>query len=117
MPGKKTNVIREREGVLSAEKLQPGQKVFIDHFISSIRGRKLQGCGVINPKTKREVKGKDKSYCGGCMFVDAASGYVQVQFQSYLSAVATVEAVENYEKHALDNGVIVSQYYFCTMYS
>ena len=32
VPGKRTRVIKEREGILSAEKLQPGERVFVDHF-------------------------------------------------------------------------------------
>ena len=34
-PGKRTTVVQERDGILSADKLHPGQRVFVDHFMCS----------------------------------------------------------------------------------
>ena len=111
VPVNRTSIIRELEGILSAEKLHPGQLVFIDHFLSSTRGRKIEGYGIRHPKTKVISSMRDKSYGGGCIFVAAASGYIDIKFQSFLTADETVEAVTEYEKHALDNGVIVTEYH------
>ena len=46
VPGKVPNVVKDREGILSADKLHPGQRVFHDHFICSTRGRKIKGYGI-----------------------------------------------------------------------
>ena len=43
VPGKVSKVIKDRVGIMSADKLQPGQRVFIDHFVCSTRGRKQAG--------------------------------------------------------------------------
>ena len=45
VPGKKTCIIEECAGILSAKKRQPGQRVFIDHFECSTRGRTFKGQG------------------------------------------------------------------------
>ena len=42
-PGKRTKAIKDRQGVLSSEALQPGERVFVDHFVCLTRGRKWAG--------------------------------------------------------------------------
>ena len=39
-PGKITTAIKDCKGVLSSKALQPGERVFVDHFVCSTRGRK-----------------------------------------------------------------------------
>ena len=38
-PGRTTQAVRERDGALKQDNLFPGQKVSVDHFICSTRGR------------------------------------------------------------------------------
>ena len=37
------NMVQEQEGILSADKLHPGQHVFVDHFMCSTQGGKFKG--------------------------------------------------------------------------
>ena len=49
--------------------------------------------------------------CGGAIFVDHASGYVDVQHQVTLNAADTVKAKLRYEQDAHTNGVVVQSYH------
>ena len=111
VPGRKSRMIKEKVGVLSAEALYPGERVFVDHFVCSTRGRKIEGQGIRNRGRKASVSEKAKSYSGGCIFVDAATGYIQVEFQSFFSAEETVKAVQRFETHAADRGIRVKEYH------
>ena len=108
VPGKTSRIIKDRAGILSADQVQPGQRVFVDHFICSTRGRQIRGHGIRDPKSP--VRTKMESYSGGCLFVDASTGFIHVEFQSHLSSQETIQAVESFEKHALDNGIVVQAY-------
>ena len=46
VPGKQTQVVQTQSGILSAEKLQPGNQVVDGHFECSTRGRKFNGQGI-----------------------------------------------------------------------
>ena len=107
--GKVTRVIQDRSGILSADKLNSGQRVFVDHFLCSTRGRQVRGYGIRDPSGKSTIRDKTRSYSGGCIFIDAATGYIDIQFQSFLSANKTIEAVLRFEWKALDNGIVVSE--------
>ena len=111
-PGKRTTVVQERDGILSADKLHPGQRVFVDHFMCSTRGRKFKGQGINNPKKRARVQSKSKLYQGGCIFVDAATGHIDVEFQTFFSSEETIQAIKNYEDKCRDNGIIVQEYQF-----
>ena len=110
VPGSKSSAIKDRSGILSADKTHPGQLVFIDHFVSTTRGRKFKGYGVKEPNSKSPRGGTSESFRGGCIFVDAGSGFVHVEFQSHLNSFETIQAVESFESLARDNGIIISQY-------
>ena len=111
VPGKTSRIVKDRSGILSADQLQPGQRVFIDHFVCTTRGRQLRGHGIRDPSGKSPPRGRrSESNCGGCIFVDASSGFVHVEFQSTLSAEDTIRAVTNFEAIARDHGIIVSEY-------
>ena len=97
--------------MLSAEALQPGKRVFVDHFVCSTRGRKWAGQGIRNTKRKASAVKQAKSYAGGCIFVDAATGFIDIQFQSFFSAAETINAVKRFKDNAQDNGIIVLQYH------
>jgi len=83
-----TSIVRDRDGALSANDLLPGQKVSVDHFISSTRGRLFDTMG-------RESE--DKRFAGGAIFVDHASGLVHVEFQTYLNSHETLHTKSGFE--------------------
>ena len=39
VPAKTTRAVTDRAGILSADQTRPGQRVFVDHFVCSTRGR------------------------------------------------------------------------------
>ena len=41
--------------------------------------------------------------------VDAATGYIDIQFQSFFSAHATIDAAEQFEANAKNNSIIISK--------
>lgn len=49
-------------------------------------------------------------FSGGCLFVDHASGFIQVEFQTSLNTHQTINAKENFELMCRDNGVIPQAY-------
>ena len=100
-PGKVVRVIRDRTGVSKSGNLLPGQEVSVDHFISSVRGRLFEGFN----------KGRiEDRFVGGCIFVDHASSYIHVEFQSSLSSHETLSAKMEYEKHCRDVGVVPQKF-------
>jgi hypothetical protein len=73
----------------------------VDHFISSVRGRLFEGYN----------RGRiEDRYVGGCIFVDHASSYIHIEFQSSLSSHATLTAKMEYEKHCRDVGIVPQRY-------
>ena len=108
-PGKVTKSVREREGILSADKTHPGDRVFIDHFVCSTRGRLFHGRGIRDPQGKTITKNTN-TFSRGCIIIDGATGYVDAQFQSHLNANETIEALQRFEALAADNGVIIKEY-------
>lgn len=100
-PGKLSRKVRDREGVLKQDNLFPGQKVSVDHFNCSTKGRLLHTFGKEDPSTQ---------FCGGAIFVDHASGYVFVEHQVHLNTHETLKAKESFESHLRDFGVVVSEY-------
>ena len=78
----------------------------------STRGRKFEGQGISNQKKRARVQSKLKSYQGGCIFVDAATGHIDVEFQKFFSSEETVQAIKNYEDKCRDNGIIIQEYQF-----
>jgi hypothetical protein len=101
-PGKRTRVVKDRRDVLREGDLFPGQKVSVDHFICSTRGRLLHTYGKEDPK---------QQYAGGAMFVDHATGYLFVSPQVHMTTHETLESKEKFEKHCRDFGVIPTQYH------
>ena len=85
--------------------------MFIDHFVCPARGRKFGGQGIKNKQRKASLSAKEKSYCRGCIFVDAVTGFIDVQLQSFFTAAATIQAVEQFEQNAKDHGIIVQEYH------
>ena len=87
-PGKKTNIVKVRAGILSADQSRPGQHIFVNHFVCSTHGRRIQDHGI--KKAKSVVRSQIEFYCGGFLFVDASSGLIYIEFQSHLSSLETI---------------------------
>ena len=98
--GTTTKVNTDRDGALKAMNLSPGNRVSVDHFESRLLGRTFDSYG----------KPSSNQYKGGCIFVDHGSGYVHVEHQLGFSAVETIRAKQNFEKKAIDHGVIIQSY-------
>ena len=71
--GNKSVAVRERSGVLRQDNLLPGQCFSVDHFVCSTKGRLFTSRG--------KTSALEQLYCGGCLFVDHASGFVHVEPQ------------------------------------
>ena len=78
-------------GILSNDKLEPGDLIFVDQYESRTEG-KMFG-----------VKGRamtSSSYRGGTLFYDAASGKVAIVNQASLSGSETVSGKMRFEREA-----------------
>ena len=100
-PGKRSSIIRDREGVLRQDHLAPGQRASVDHFVCSTKGR-LFG--------SRGKSDQNAMYCGGCIFVDHASSHVHIEFQAHLTTHETLKSKETYELLCRDLGIIVQSF-------
>jgi Reverse transcriptase (RNA-dependent DNA polymerase) len=92
---------QERDGITKADKLEPGDLIFSDQYESRVPG-KVFG--------KRGAAISSNSYCGGTIFVDAASGRIFNRHQVSLNAHETVETKHLFERDAASAGVIVQAY-------
>lgn len=101
-PGKTSSVVRDREGVLKQDDLFAGQKIAVDHFVCSTKGRLF---------TSKGKTSEDEMYCGGCIYVDHATSYLHVEFQKHLNTHETLEAKEKFELMCRDHGVIPQAYH------
>ena len=100
-PGTKQVRVSDADGAIKKGDLFPGQCISADHFICSTKGRLM---------TSKGKSADSKMYSGGCIFVDHASGYVHVEFQSHLNSHETLKAKEHFELACQDCGVIPQQY-------
>ena len=100
-PSSVTSVVKDRAGILQADKLHPGMEVSVDHFHSTVKGRLFTGYN----------KGSDDTRSmGGCIFVDSASSFIHIEFQSSLSSHDTLRAKAAFEHLCRDSGVMVQSY-------
>ena len=88
--------------VLSKDILIPGQKVSMDHFSVSTKGRLYSGFG----GTK-----DDEKYKGGVIFVDHASGFVYVVHVLNFTAGEALRAKLEFESVMANHGITVVQYH------
>ena len=100
-PGTRKQTVPDEKDALKREQLYPGQRVSIDHFHSSVHGRRLETFG------REHV---DEKYIGGAIFVDHATGYIDVQLQSKLNSHYTLAAKEAFESKCSEYGVVVQSY-------
>ena len=82
--------------------LQPGQRVSADHYQSAVPGRLYSSRGGAS---------RADMFTGGCIFVDHASGLVQVLHQVSLSAIDTVKSKLKFERMAAELGVKIQSYH------
>jgi hypothetical protein len=102
LPGKTaSSVVKDRENALKSNNLLPGQRVSVDHFVCTTRGRLLNSAG----KSKQ-----DDMYRGGCIFVDHASGFIFVEHQVSSTSHSTLKAKEKFENTCRSYGVIPQEY-------
>ncbi|GAX26628.1 hypothetical protein FisN_UnNu100, partial [Fistulifera solaris] len=99
--GAKLTVDRQSK-VLSKDILIPGQKVSMDHFSVSTRGRLYSGFG----GTK-----DDEKFKGGVIFVDHASGFVYVVHVLNFTAGEALRAKLEFESAMANHGITVVQYH------
>jgi len=86
---------------LKADQLFPGQRVSVDHFVSSAKGRRVNTFG--------KESAKDK-HVGGCIFVDHSSGRVHVELQSHLNSRETLRSKKEHETLCSSCGVVIQEY-------
>ena len=100
-PGKREQPVKEEQHALKREQLYPGQLVSVDHFHSSLPGRRLDTFG------KEHV---DDKYIGGAIFVDHATGLIDVQLQTSLNSHHTLHSKAAFEEYCQQYGVVVQNY-------
>ena len=81
--------------------LLPGQCASVDHFICSQRGRPFDGAGKPIPS---------KQYAGGAIFVDHATGFVFVHFQTTMNTIETLKGKHDFEARMAEFGYTVQEY-------
>ena len=86
--------------MLKQDKLFPGQTIFVDHFVSTTQGITLTSRGGANAP----------GFTGGCIIVDAASGFVTAECQKHLNTHETLEVIKKFEAMSLEHGVVPTSY-------
>jgi hypothetical protein len=94
--------VRDRAGALKQNDLFAGQKIAVNHFLCSTRGHLF---------TSKGKTSENEMYCGGCVFVDHATGHLHMEFQKHLNTHETLEAKESFELMCCDHGVIPQAYH------
>ena len=100
-PGTTSSIVKDRSGITKGENLYPGQCISVDHFVCSTKGRRFETRGVLSSKDL---------YMGGAIFVDHASGYTWIGFQSHLNTHETLHVKNSFELFCRDVGVVPTQY-------
>jgi hypothetical protein len=90
----------ERDGALKSGNLKVGANVSVDHFESRLLGRTYDSYG----------KPSSAQFVGGTLFVDHASGLIHCEHQVEFSAVETIRVKQSFERHCMDEGVILQDY-------
>jgi len=99
--GNKTVRVQDTEGSTSRGKLFPGDEICVDHFVCSTKGRLFSSQGRTSDYDM---------FDGGCIFVDTATGYIDVAFQAHLNSHETIKAKEQFELKCRDYGVVPRSY-------
>jgi GAG-pre-integrase domain len=104
LPGQHAQVVDDlAQGATKHDKLFPGDQIAMDHFVCSTKGKLFGSAG----------KTVDSSmYSGAAIFVDAATGFIHVEFQVELTADETLLAKERFEYQLQQFNVIPKEYRF-----
>ena len=94
---------QDNKGILKANKLEPGELIFSDQYVSSLPGRQYNNQG-------QEMR--HRSFVGGTIFCDSASSYIEVHHQEGFTAHETVQSKLAFERTGSTVGVNVKRY--CT---
>lgn len=97
-----TRGLDEKEMELKQEDLHPGQRISVDHYQSAQPGRLYSSRG--------SSKAADM-FKGGVIYVDHATGFVDVRHLISLNAAETIKSKLHYEKEAYHDGVMVQAYH------
>jgi hypothetical protein len=100
-PSSTSQPVTSNEGALKRGNLLPGQQVSTDHFICHSKGRLYESKGKTKPSSM---------YSGGCIFVDHATGFVDIQHQVSMTSHETLQSKHKFEGVARDCGVIIQSY-------
>jgi hypothetical protein len=92
----------DQAGALKQDDLFARQKIAVDHFVCSTRGRLF---------TSKGKTSENEMYCGRCIFVDHATRHLHVEFQKHLNTHETLEAKESFELMHHDHGIISQAYH------
>jgi transposase InsO family protein len=90
----------DREMALRSNDLLPGQRVSVDHYVSTHKGRQYVNRG-----------SHPSDFCGGALFVDHATGRIAVHHQVSLGAADTIKSKLLFERNAFEDGVVVQAYH------
>ena len=91
----------QRYNPITRNEVFPGSAVSVDHFKVTTPGRLLETRGSTSV---------DKTYKGGCIFVDHATGFIFVHMEIYQNAIETVQGKQHFERHLFEYGVSVQKY-------
>ena len=100
-PSTVKRAIPEETGLLTKDKLFPGQTVSVDHFHANPPGRLLNTYG---------KESSDKKYHNGCLFVDHGTAYTFVGLQVGTTSTETLACKEQFESLARSHGVTIQEY-------
>jgi hypothetical protein len=73
--------VTNEHGVVINGDCLPGQRVSVDHFVCSTRGRRFNTHGASSDESQM--------FMGGCLFYDHATKYVHVSFHTHLNSHET----------------------------
>ncbi|MGH7974286.1 MAG: hypothetical protein ACREBR_02075 [bacterium] len=89
-------------GHLKAGDLRPGDRISVDSYETRVKGRR---------KTSRGQTKDSDMFCGGTIFCDHASSFIDVRHQVTLGAHDTVRSKQLFERVAYTHGVQVKAYH------
>ena len=92
----------DKDMLLKRNHLTPGQCVSCDHYVSPVKGRRVEGFG-----KRTKVDG----YVGGAIYVDHASAKIFHHPQASLSAADTLRGKQIIEQEAHDIGRRIESYH------
>ena len=97
-----TSKHKESQGALLKGATEPGNIIYKDQVISKVPGRLLHTAG-------REPK-QDR-FSASSVFYDGASGVIKIEHQVTVNATDSLMAKNNFERWALQHGVIIKSYH------